>query len=231
MKNDLQSLINEIKTGILTVFGYDMDLNFIGKPPGIRSKEPKTHSSPKEFLKFASEDIKKPTTERGIVNSLSNCKRAIDCQLDNLIEQLGYLPLCRHKKWHFPKKIDFIRKSGIIAPRILEKINKLRNKLEHEFKIPSKAEVEDALDIALLFVSYAEIAPLPSLNWSTGFEGGLHVRYNTNDMSFNFFRDAKDKSGSRKITDLNIKVRYGQKGFNDLYQFFTETLPKLMSGK
>lgn len=231
MENDLQSLVNEIKTVILTVLGYDRDLDFIGKPPETSPKEFKKNSSPKEFLKFASEDIKEPTTERGKANSLSNCKRAIDCQFDSLIKQLGYFPLCRRKKWHFPKKIDFIRKSGIIAPRILEKINKLRNKLEHEFKVPSKADVEDALDVALLFVSYAEIAPLPSLSWGTSSEGGINVRYNNDDMSFNFFRIKKNKTGEYKITNLNVKVRYGQKEFDDLYQFFTETVPNLMSEK
>jgi hypothetical protein len=229
MKADLQSVINEIKERILHVYGYDKDLNFIGKRHGIKPIEPKTHLSPKEFLKFASEDIKEPTTEHGVVNCLSNCKRAIDSQLDALIDRLGYLSICRQKRWPFPKKIEFIKNFGILAPRILEKINKLRNKLEHEYKIPSKSDAEDALDISLLFVSYAEMAPLPGLNWGIGGGGGIHVRYNTEDMSFNFFREAKerDESGKRKMVDLNIKVQYGQNEFDDLYQFFTETVPKL----
>jgi hypothetical protein len=228
MKADLQSMINEIKERILHVYGYDKDLNFTGKRHGIKPREPKTHLSPKEFLKFASEDIKEPTTEHGVVNCLSNCKRAIDSQLDALIDRLGYLSICRQKRWPFPKKIEFIKNFGILAPRILEKINKLRNKLEHEYKIPFKSDAEDALDISLLFVSYAEMAPLPGLNWGMG-GGGIHVRYNKEDMSFNFFREAKerDESGKCKMIDLNIKVQYGQNEFDDLYRFFTETISKL----
>ena len=229
MKADPQSLINELKARILHVYGYDKDLNFIGKPRAIKPIESKTHLSPKEFLNFASEDIKESTTEHGLVNCLSNCKRAIDSQLDTLIDRLGYLPICRREKWPFPKKIEFIKNFGILAPRILKKINKLRNKLEHEYKIPSKSDAEDALDIALLFVSYSEMAPLPGLNWGIGGGGGIHVRYNTEDMSFNFFREEKerDESGKRKMVDLHIKVQYGQNEFNDLYQFFTEIVPQL----
>ena len=41
----------------------------------------------------------------------------------------------------------------MVAPRIINKVNKNRNFLEHEFKLPSKENIEDALDIANLFVS------------------------------------------------------------------------------
>ncbi len=43
---------------------------------------------------------------------------------------------------------------GIISPEILKKINRKRNFLEHEYIYPSKEEVEDALDVAKLFVAY-----------------------------------------------------------------------------
>ncbi|MEA2075447.1 MAG: hypothetical protein U9O85_06905 [Euryarchaeota archaeon] len=48
-----------------------------------------------------------------------------------------------------------MQKGGIIAPQILKKINDKRNLLEHEFKKPSLEQVEDALDVATLFISYA----------------------------------------------------------------------------
>ena len=43
---------------------------------------------------------------------------------------------------------------GVISPGILKKINRKRNFLEHEYIYPSKEEVEDALDVAKLFVAY-----------------------------------------------------------------------------
>jgi hypothetical protein len=39
-----------------------------------------------------------------------------------------------------------------VAPRILNKIVRLRNMLEHEFHLPKKTEVEDAVDVATLFL-------------------------------------------------------------------------------
>lgn len=61
----------------------------------------------------------------------------------------------KKEHWNFPNKIKFMQKGGIIAPQILKKINDKRNLLEHEFKKPSLEQVEDALDVATLFISYA----------------------------------------------------------------------------
>jgi hypothetical protein len=54
----------------------------------------------------------------------------------------------------------------VLTPRILGKITHLRNRLEHDFATPSKRDVEDALDVATLFVSYAELVRVPTMNWT-----------------------------------------------------------------
>ncbi len=107
--------------------------------------------SPNEFLKFAEYDLT-AKYDHHLVNSLSNTKRAIDSQLDFLL--IGFGLSERSKKWNFPTKINFLNSVGIISPRILNKINKKRNLLEHEYKNPNKEDVEDALDVAELFVNY-----------------------------------------------------------------------------
>ena len=45
---------------------------------------------------------------------------------------------------------------GVISPRILLKINQKRNLLEHEYIRPNKGDVEDALDVAILFIVYTD---------------------------------------------------------------------------
>ncbi len=107
--------------------------------------------SPTDFLTFAENDLT-AKYDHHLVNSLSNSKRAIDSQLDSLL--IGFGLSERSKKWRFPQKIDFLNKIGVISPRILTKINKKRNLLEHEYKNPSEEEVEDALDVAVLFINY-----------------------------------------------------------------------------
>jgi hypothetical protein len=46
-----------------------------------------------------------------------------------------------------------LRDMGIIAPRIVDKVVKARNYLEHKYQAPVQEQVEDALDIATLFVT------------------------------------------------------------------------------
>lgn len=109
--------------------------------------------TPSDFLSFAEKDLESEKG-RAAINCLSNVKRALDCQLDWLLFAFGMLEQAKKKQWNFPRKIEWLKELDIIAPRILEKINKRRNLLEHEFKQPSRREVEDSLDVAWLFAGY-----------------------------------------------------------------------------
>ena len=98
------------------------------------------------FLDYAENDLAS-NTEAGNVNALTNAKRAIDCQIEQLIKSLGL-----KKAKQFPKKIEQIKEIGLLAPRILVKVNQTRNLLEHEFVNPERHQAEDAVDVATLFV-------------------------------------------------------------------------------
>jgi hypothetical protein len=100
-----------------------------------------------EFLRFAEKDLAQGD-EHGLVNALSNAKRAIDGQVDKVLGCFGLL-----SRRNFPQKMAMLRDMGIIAPRIVNKVVKARNYLEHEYQAPVQEQVEDALDIALLFVT------------------------------------------------------------------------------
>ena len=103
--------------------------------------------NPEDFLKFANRDIEGGDT-RALVNALSNSKRAIDCQVDKVFRCFGI----DVKKWNFPHKAKLLDELGVVAPRIVSKVIHKRNYLEHEYKYPEKEEVEDAIDIAALFI-------------------------------------------------------------------------------
>jgi len=102
-----------------------------------------------DFLGFAKEDVK-GDNDKDIINALSNAKRAIENRMDILLYAFGYPNL--EEQWGFPKKVEMLNDLGIIAPRILRKINTLRNLLEHQYKLPTKGEAEDAIDVAVLFL-------------------------------------------------------------------------------
>lgn len=110
---------------------------------------------PRDFLKYAEKDLEIKNEQYGI-NCLSNCKRAIESQIDTLLFVFGLNEKQKKDRWNFPKKIEILNLSGIISPRILIKINKLRNTLEHEYLQPDLEKVEDAVDITNLFLNYTD---------------------------------------------------------------------------
>lgn len=105
--------------------------------------------SPDEFISFAKIDLLQPD-KHGLVNALSNAKRAIACQTDTILNSLVGIEL---KRLNLPYKLQLLQEMGVVAPRILEKVNILRNFLEHEYELPERAKVEEAVDIAELFVA------------------------------------------------------------------------------
>jgi hypothetical protein len=113
-------------------------------------------TSPVEFLNLAEDDF-----ERGglsaLVNATTNAKRAIVCQLDQLLISFGYPSL----KWNVPKKIERLHALGLLAPSLLRKVVNMRNILEHEYKAPDLQSVEESLDVASLFVMSASAMFIP----------------------------------------------------------------------
>ena len=106
--------------------------------------------SSEKFLQYAECDISSKY-EHSLVNALSNIKRAIDCRIETLLFVFGVFEKSKKENWSFPSKVEFLAAVGIVSPRILKRINQKRNLLEHEYKIPAKEDVEDALDVAVLF--------------------------------------------------------------------------------
>ena len=111
--------------------------------------------SPHEYLEFMEKDLD-GTEKRDLINGLSNAKRALDCQIEMLLYALCLKDYSDKGHFGIPKKIDLLNKVGIVAPRILNKINKIRNVMEHEFYSPGKDEVQDFADVVLLFIAYTD---------------------------------------------------------------------------
>ncbi len=117
----------------------------------------KTHFeiSPKEFLNYAEYDLSS-SYQHHVINALSNTKRGIDCQIDSLLFGFGLYEKSKKERWDFPDKVKLLSSLNILSPNILQKINRKRNLLEHEYKNFTKEEVEDALDVANLFYAYTQ---------------------------------------------------------------------------
>lgn len=103
---------------------------------------------PFEFLARAEDDFE-CGGEASEINAITNAKRAIVSQMDQALLSFGY----PSTKWNFPKKLEILKNLGLVAPRILKKVNSARNLLEHEYRRAKRIEIEEALDLAALFVS------------------------------------------------------------------------------
>ena len=139
MDNELLIKFLEDKDTFRATWGYNfVDTSF--------------ETMPSEFISFAEQDLQSSFGHK-YINALSNAKRALDCQADRLLKLFGFYEESQNKFWGFPKKIELIQKFDILAPRVLTKINKTRNLMEHQYVKPDASQVEDFLDIVSLFIA------------------------------------------------------------------------------
>lgn len=123
----------------------------------------RTQLGPKDFIRFAKLDFA-AKDKRGLANSLTNAKRAIDCQIDNALLGFGIDPYKLEKaseslvnmlelnQKNLPFKLKVIQSLGLAPGNLTAKVRNLRNKLEHYYEIPTVFKVEEAIEIAELFI-------------------------------------------------------------------------------
>lgn len=167
--------------------------------------------SPQNFIKYAEIDLTSDY-EHNIINALSNSKRALDCQLDTLLFAFGYYRVSQKEFWSFPKKIELISELGIIAPRVLHKVNRQRNLLEHQFIKPNKETVEDFLDIAMLFIASTDrysLKFITTINFSnTALKKSILLTNKYSEELFEIKIREKNASGEFKADPLIHLVHY-----------------------
>lgn len=118
---------------------------------GLSFEFPDFELMPFDYLEFAEQDLAKDATSSRI-GCVSNLKRATECEMDTLIHILGLAKLVKS----FPKKLEFVSRAGLISPRSLDKLNRIRNKMEHEYSVPDLSELEAYFDLASGFVHSIE---------------------------------------------------------------------------
>lgn len=191
--------------------------------------------SPRDFLSFAQQNLKM-NDKKGLISALSNAKRAIDCQIDLVILFYGFnyskfekancysqikslineYEIENQKFSGVPFKLKFITSFGIAPSFLVSKIRELRNKLEHEYKMPSKAEVREAVEVAELFINSTENIITRNFYHSIFFGNNLYIddSYNKPFFKISYPEDNKDnkilkqKYNEFKITLFKNKETY-----------------------
>jgi hypothetical protein len=132
--------------------------------------------SPKDFLNYGKLDFKQ-NDRRGLINSLTNAKRAIDCQVDKIFHSFGIDPndfpevinayiqksSTSPVKKDLPIRLKFLQAINFAPAGIISKVRGLRNKLEHYYSEPTDDEISNAIELAELFI-VATDSKLASMN-------------------------------------------------------------------
>jgi hypothetical protein len=101
------------------------------------------------YLQFATLDLE-DESERGAVNSIGNAKRAVHQAVEALLQAHGLL--ARNRRASFPQKLELIDAAGLFSLAILNTLNLERNAVEHEYRVPSRARVQEVIDVARLWL-------------------------------------------------------------------------------
>jgi len=102
-----------------------------------------------QYLQFASADLE-DASERGAVNGIGNAKRAVHQTVEALLQAYGLL--ARNHRSSFPQKLELIDEAGLFSLAILNTLNLERNAVEHEYRVPARARVQEVIDVARLWL-------------------------------------------------------------------------------
>lgn len=112
--------------------------------------------SPEEFLDFAENAIASKS-KAGMINAISNLKRALDCEMDVFFESINLKNIVDKKNLKFKKKTQFLADIGFFPTQTINKLNSIRNKMEHEYKIPEISDLQAYYELAWSVVKIVDL--------------------------------------------------------------------------
>lgn len=117
--------------------------SWLGYPDGVNQNN---------YLEFAESDLADGPGTRHLINAVSNAKRALHMEVETLSDEYGY-SIVGKKFNSFRLRLEFLSTAGFFQkPRLLAKLNKLRNVVEHDYYIPTVDEAENFVDVVGLFI-------------------------------------------------------------------------------
>jgi len=178
--------------------------------------------TPSEFLQQAEDDLEAGGTSARL-NSITNAKRAIFSQVDQILLSFGFQPGGLGTR----EKLRLFLDLGFVAPRLLRRVSDARNLLEHEYRLPTQEEVEDAFDLASLFVEASQryllifegdfcVGNKEDQMDPYGFEKQLDVSYDEHQRDFGVWGTINVSKFERRTIGEAMIIKAGDPFFNDL---------------
>lgn len=116
---------------------------------------------PSDYLEFADQEIKsyKETSDiKYLINSILHLRRALDCQIDIFLFVFRLTKITEKRNLGMTSKLTFLKEARIVNSRVLDRFNRLRNIIEHDYKIPEISDIEVYFDLITSFISNIELA-------------------------------------------------------------------------
>ncbi|MCP4605846.1 MAG: hypothetical protein GY847_35920 [Proteobacteria bacterium] len=182
---------------------------------------PQFDISPQDFSEFAREDFA-DADARGVVNALTNAKRAIDCQVDMLLTCFGYDPFKKlpkqvndyldgyqsvHGKINAPQKLKLIQTIGAAPSGLISGARRLRNRLEHNYELPTKDEAQESIELASLFIGsvnyfLSQFDNAPWLYCNDEYDPAILISYHQKEHEFSVSAD--DDYGKSCFDEIRV---------------------------
>lgn len=169
-------------------------------------------TSAEEYLSFAENAIALETKE-GLINAISNLKRALDCEMDMFFESINIKRIFDKKNLKFEKKTRFLADIGLFPIRSINKLNRMRNKMEHEYKTPEISDLYTYFELVWSVVKIIDLyLELLYINGEIQFVLYKHnntylftMKYDTKECEFKFEIIDKNEGKEKIQRQLNIK--------------------------
>jgi len=182
---------------------------------------------PRDFLRLSKKDFK-TNSEGGLINALTNAKRAIDCQIDTAFNIFGIsyddisksseelVRLVQVDTFDLPYKLKLVKALDFAPSGVISNIRTLRNKLEHYYKKPDKTEVDSAIELAELFILSVE-------NRIRFIEENLSITDSKNYVEYGIYKSSININFSK--TKKHFKLSYFKDKENIDSEIFDENQP------
>ena len=131
----------------------------------------------RDYIKFAEIELDKGTPV-SLINCVGHLKRALECQIDTFFFTFNLHKLFKKRNLGIDKKLEFINKAGIFNSRSLNRLNLIRNNMEHKYEIPKIKELDVFYDLVLALIVVLE-------NVSIVFHSGIISYFDLKDANDN----------------------------------------------
>ncbi len=159
----------------------------------MRNLDPEFELLPRDYLKYAESSLDKKDPE-SLINATSHLKRALDCQIDIFLNSFNLYDLVSSRNLSVEKKVEFISSVCLFPTRSLNRLNKIRNKMEHEYQVPEIEDLNVYFDLITAFIMFVEpLSNYPSMlsicysedEEEYGYASYLRMEYEENKPTFN----------------------------------------------